>query len=107
MFKLSKETNSIKNEEKIQEGTVAVLSENILKEKIEVSFQHETESLSSNKDYSVQLENILPQKNEKFAGIDHSKRQWCYYQEFKLEDVEWIKKIKTFKITKVIGRKKI
>ena len=106
VFKLSKETNSIKNEEKIQEGTVAVLSENILKEKIEVSFQHETESLSSNKDYSVQLENILPQKNEKFAGIDHSKRQWCYYQEFKLEDVEWIKKIKTFKITKVIGRKK-
>ena len=108
VFKLSQETDTIEHEENILEEKVADLSDNILKEKIEVSFQHGTASLSSTQDYSVQLENILPQqKNEKIVRIDHSEREWCYYQEFELEDVEWIKKIKTFKITKVFGQKRL
>jgi len=108
VFKLSKETDTIEHEENILEEKVADLSDTLLKEKIEVSFQHGTASLSSTQDYSVQLENILPQqKHEKIVKIDHSKREWCYYQEFELEDVEWIRKIKTFKITKVFGQKRL
>ena len=102
VFKLSKESKSIQNEKKINEGTVAVSSENILKEKVELRFQHETESLSSNEHYSVQLENTLPQKNEKFVRLNDYKKKGCYHQEFEIEDVEWIRKINTFKITKVL-----
>ena len=104
----SKETDTIEHGENNLEEKVSDLSDNILKEKIEVSFQHGTASLSSTQDYSVQLENILPQqKDEKIVKIDHSKREWCYYQEFELEDVEWIRKIKTFKITKVFCQKRL
>ena len=108
VFKLSKETDTIEHGENNLEEKVSDLSDNILKEKIEVSFQHGTASLYSTQDYSVQLENILPQqKDEKIVKIDHSKREWCYYQEFELEDVEWIRKIKTFKITKVFFQKRL
>ena len=110
VFKLSKETDTIEHGENNLEEKVSDLSDNILKEKIEVSFQHGTASLYSTQDFSVQLEKILPQqKDEKIVKIDHSKikREWCYYQEFELEDVEWIRKIKTFKITKVFFQKRL
>ena len=90
---------TVENDEQIEGTKVPV--DNTLKEKIEVSFQHETGSVSSNQEYSVQLGNILSRKTDEYDRIENSKREWCYYQEFELEDVDWIRKIKTFKITKV------
>ena len=90
---------TVENDEQIEETKVPV--NNTLKEKIEVSFQNEIGSVSTNQEYSVQLGNFLSKKTGEFDRIEHSKREWCYYQEFELEDVDWIRKIKTFKITKV------
>lgn len=94
-------TETIENEEMIIEPQIPVLSDNTLKEKIEISFQYETVSLCSNQEYSVQLENKSSNKKYEVNKTENSKREWCYYQEFELEDIEWIRKIKTFKITKV------
>ena len=97
-------TDTFENQMMIIEPQIAVLLDNTLKEKIEVSFQYETVSVCSSQDYSVQLENKSSKKKEyEFDRIEHSKREWCYYQEFELEDIEWIRKIKTFKITKVFS----
>ena len=89
----------VENDEQIEETKVPV--DNKLKEEIEVSFQHETGHLSSNQEYSVLIGNILSRKTDEFNRKEQFKREWCYYQEFELEDVDWIRKIKTFKITKV------
>ena len=96
---------TIEIEKDIHETELSNVTDNILKEKIEVSFEDGTVSLNSNQEYSVQLDNMKHMKNNISERKENSKKQWCYYQEFELEDVEWIRKIKTFKITKVQSKK--
>ena len=69
----------------------------VIQEKIKVNPARISESLQQNPE-EVQPH---PKDDKRNTNVGKIKRNWCYANNQQMDDIDWITKIKTFKITKV------